>query len=137
LIALDAEVKVVSSGSVADKLNLGDMFPIWEKIYKGKLITEVEIPTNVDFVYQYVARSPADLPIVCCAVCRWPSGRTRGALGGYGDYPKMFFDGSTEEGLKVTAADSYSQADDQWASSNYRSEIAGLLAGRCLCLLND
>lgn len=136
LIALDAVAKVISKGGEIDEINLGDLFSLWKYEGKGKLITEVKIPTNVNFVYQYVARSPADLPIVCCAVSKWLSGRTRGALGGYGDYPKMFFDGTGEEGLEFSAADSYRQANDQWASSKYRSEIAGVLAERCVSLLN-
>jgi len=136
LIALDAAAKVISLDGEIDQINLGDFFPLWKEIRNDKLIIEFEIPKNVNFVYQYVARSPADLPIVCCAVCQWPSGRTRGALGGYGDYPKLFFDGNGEEGIRDAAVVSYNQAEDVWASSDYRSEIAGVLAGRCISLLN-
>lgn len=137
LLALDAVTKVIKMGGEVEIINLGDMFPLWINSSKGRLILEIEIPTNINFVYQYVARSPADLPIVCCAVSKWPSGRIRGALGGHGDYPKMFYDGSGEKGFKISGSDSYSQAEDQWASSKYRSEIAGVLADRCENLLAD
>ena len=136
LLALDAVVKVISQDGEAERINIGDLFPLWKKGNRGKLILEFEIPNNTNFVYQFVARTPADLPIVCCAVNKWPSNRIRGALGGYGDYPKMFFDGTDEGGIQIAAEDAYSQANDHWASSEYRSQIAGMLAKRCVNLIS-
>ena len=82
--------------------------------------------------YEYVARTPADQPIVCASVVRWPSGRTRLALGGYGTAPLLALDGTEPDGIDVAARSAYSQAADEWASAEYRSDVAGTLALRCL-----
>jgi CO/xanthine dehydrogenase FAD-binding subunit len=82
--------------------------------------------------YEYVARSPADQPIVCVAAAVWPSGRTRIALGGYGAAPVLAFDGSEAEGAQVAVQSAYSQAEDEWASAEYRREVASILARRCI-----
>jgi CO/xanthine dehydrogenase FAD-binding subunit len=96
------------------------------------LITKVILPLNLRLAYEYVARTPADLPIICAAVAKWPSGRTRLALGGFGSAPTLAFDGTESLGIEVAAQNAYSQAGDEWASSAYRQEIAGVLARRCL-----
>ena len=79
-----------------------------------------------------IARTPADRPIVCVAAARWPSGRTRLALGGFGAAPTLAMDGPEDSGAQIAAASAYSQAGDEWASAEYRSEAAGILALRCL-----
>jgi hypothetical protein len=54
------------------------------------------------------------------------------ALGGYGAAPLLAFDGSEADGAEVAAQSAYSQAGDEWASAEYRMEIAGILARRCI-----
>src|SRR5690606_22039911 len=90
------------------------------------------LPLNVHLAYEYVARTPADRPVVCASVARWPSGRTRVALGGYGAAPVLVLDGPEPGGAEAAAADAYSDAEDEWASAAYRSEIASVLVRRCL-----
>jgi hypothetical protein len=68
---------------------------------------------------------------VCAAVVMWPSGRTRVALGGFGSSPALAFDGSETEGVEIAARDAYSQAGDEWASAEYRQDVAGVLVKRC------
>jgi CO/xanthine dehydrogenase FAD-binding subunit len=41
-------------------------------------------------------------------------------------------DGPEAGGIENAARNAYSQAGDQWASADYREEIAGILARRCL-----
>jgi CO/xanthine dehydrogenase FAD-binding subunit len=59
------------------------------------------------------------------------------ALGGYGTVPIMVFDGTENDGLKRAAMDAYSQAEDKWASSEYRREAAGILAERCSTRISE
>jgi CO/xanthine dehydrogenase FAD-binding subunit len=53
-------------------------------------------------------------------------------LGGFGDAPRLAFDGEEPAGLQTAAQNAYSMAEDEWASAEYRQEIAGVLARRCL-----
>jgi hypothetical protein len=78
----------------------------------------------VRLAYEYVARTPADWPLVCAGVAAWPSGRTRVALGGFGEAPWLAMDGPTAHGAEFAAADAYSQAGDAWATAEYRREMA-------------
>jgi len=129
LLALDAALTLQPGD---EQVGLGDLLPLRGERLEGRLITQVTIPSNVRMAYEYVARTPADRPIVCAAVIQWPSGRTRLALGGYGAAPVLAFDGTESEGLETAARSAYSQAGDEWASAAYRQEIAGILAARCL-----
>jgi putative selenate reductase FAD-binding subunit len=129
MLALDAQL-VMQPGD--DRISLGDLLPVRAKRLRGRLITQVTIPSKIEFAYEYVARSPADWHIVGVAMAVWPSGRTRLALGGYGDAPILAFDGSEAIGVETAAKSAYSQAGDQWATAEYRQEIASVLTKRCL-----
>lgn len=132
LLAMDVELEVVGEGNKKDTVRLGDLLPVRDEKLSGKLITRVRIPGESTAAYHYVARSPADLPIVAAAAAVWPSGRTRVVLLGYGDQPVMVFDGPEQEGAELAARDAYSDAADQWAGAEYRSDTAGVLVARCL-----
>lgn len=129
LLALDAQIHIEPGGV---NIDLGDLFPKRTTLLKGSLITQVTIPTSPLLAYQYVARTPADLPIVCVAVGKWESGRIRVVLGGHGDAPRLVMDGIGSEGAEMAAKDAYSQASDEWASAEYRMHVAGVLTNRCL-----
>jgi CO/xanthine dehydrogenase FAD-binding subunit len=90
------------------------------------------LPLNAHLAYEYIARTPADWPLVCAGVARWPSGRTRVVLGGFGAAPLLAMDGPLPDGAQIAAADAYSQAGDEWASAEYRREMASLLTLRAL-----
>ena len=131
LLAMDAMLTLVGlEGEV--EIGLGDLLPQREEKLRERLVTKIVLPLNIHIAYEYVARTPADLPIVCAALARWPSGRTRLSLGGFGKTPLLAMDGPEGSGLEPAARDAYSQAGDQWASAEYRSEIAAVLARRCL-----
>jgi len=132
LLALDADLELVEKGKKVVSAKMGDFLPLREEILSGKLITSVLIPLSIPISYHYVARSPADLPIVAAVAAIWPSGRTRVVLLGYGDQPIMVFDGPGKEGAVIAARDAYSGAADQWASGEYRSNTAAVLVKRCL-----
>lgn len=129
LLALDAVLLLLPGD---EKINLGNLLPLRAQLLRGRMITQVTLPLNVRLSYEYVARTPADLPIVCSALATWPSGRTRLVLGGFGAAPTLAFDGMETQGLETAARSAYSQAGDVWASAEYRREMAALLAKRCL-----
>lgn len=116
------------------KISLGDWYSsrlTWED---GKLITKVLFAKNAVFELEMVNRTPNDLPIVCAAAARWPSGRVRLVLGGWGKQPLLVSDGeglSPDDAVRA-ASDAYGEAGDAWATAEYRREIAGTLASRVI-----
>ncbi len=130
MLALDA--KLVIEGPSASTMGLGDFLPIRSIPLAGSLITRVEIPLTANFAFESVARTPLDRPIVCAALAQWPSGRTRLALGGWGSAPLLALDGNEPGGVESAARNAFAEAGDEWASAEYRREIAAVLAKRCL-----
>ena len=96
---------------------------------RGKLITSINADLPEDLRYAQVARSPADRPQVCAAVCAGESG-TSLAIGGYGAYPEIRTGLSSADQAREWAQKTYSDAGDQWASAEYRAAVAGTLAAR-------
>jgi CO/xanthine dehydrogenase FAD-binding subunit len=111
---------------------LGEFIPLRNEPWPGLLISEINIPLQTKLAYEYVARSPADLPIVAVTVARWSSGRTRIILGGYGDSPMMVMDGVEDGGALEVVENAFLHAGDQWASAEYRADVVKTLVKRCL-----
>jgi CO/xanthine dehydrogenase FAD-binding subunit len=128
MLALDAELTVVSKGAPDATVNLGYFLPLRPRVF----ITQVSLPIKARLAFEYVARTPADLPIVCVTVAQWPSGRTRLAVGGWGEAPLLAMDGPEPGGAEAAAQAAYQQAADAWAGADYRSEMAAVLARRAL-----
>lgn len=128
LLALDAKLDIRSSKEDSQTLNIGEFIPLRPR----GLITTLTIPLNVKLAFDYVARTPADKPIVCAALAQWNSGRTRLALGGYGKSPLLAMDGTEAEGVEAAARNTFHEAKDEWASAEYRTDVAATLAKRCL-----
>ena len=134
MLSMDAKL-IFTSG--VESVTLGNYLPMRLSVgsvhpsLPGKLITKIVIPHNVRFAFETVARTPGDKPIVCAALTRWPSGRTRLALGGYSTAPILALDGNEPGGFEAAARNAYAGASDEWASAEYRSEIAAVLAMRC------
>jgi putative selenate reductase FAD-binding subunit len=129
MLALEAHLTILPDEEV---ISLGDLLPLRFERLHHRLITRIGIPAAIRLAYAYVARTPADHPLVCAAVARWPSGRTRLALGGHGPAPVLAMDGPESGEVEAAARAAYSQAGDEWASAAYRSDVAGVLAMRCL-----
>lgn len=128
LLALDARLTIQPHG---EKIEIGNFLPLRSDILGGKLITTVSIPLNTKLAFETVARTPVDKPIVCAALAIWPSGRTRLALGGYGKAPLLAMDGTEAEGIEAAARNVFHEAADEWASAEYRMDVAATLARRC------
>lgn len=128
MLALDAKLDIRYATAESRISNIGEFLAL----RPAGLITLVSIPLNVKFAYEQVARTPADVPIVCAALAQWKSGRTRLALGGYGATPLLAMDGTEADGLEAAARNAFHEANDSWASAEYRMEVAAVLARRCL-----
>ena len=98
----------------------------------GHLIVEVRLTGNARLKYEAVARTPEDRPIVLVAVARWPSGRTRVVVGGFGEAPQLILDGPDGVGAPEAMRLALAEADDPWASAVYRQEVAPILFKRCM-----
>ena len=129
MLALDAKLIIVNPES--EIVNLGEFLPLRPDNLRGALITASQIPLNAKLTFESVARTPADKPIVCAALAQWPSGRTRLALGGYGKAPLLAMDGTESEGVEAAARNAFQEATDEWASAEYRMDVAVTLAKRC------
>ena len=129
LLALDTTLSWEPDGK---RVRMGNWLPLREEESPGVLITEAEWWMRPHLVFEYVARSPKDRPILIVAAAQWGSGRTRIALGGYGRTPIIAMDGPEDRGVDVASRDAYTEADDQWATGLYRREVAARLALRCL-----
>ena len=123
--------QVANDGLSSSVYGLGEMLPLRTDLLRGKLITKIEIPLNTRLAYEYVARTPADKPIVCAALSRWKSGRARLVVGGWGKAPSVAMDGNEASGVEAAARNAAHEAADEWASAEYRSDVAVVLAKRC------
>jgi len=129
MLALDARLSLLPG---EEEVGLGDLLPLRTASLSGKLVTQVTLPIHARLAYEYVARTPADLPIACVALAHWSGGRTRLAVGGFGSAPGLALDGPEAGGAVQAAQEACSQAEDAWAGAEYRRHVAGVLAGRCL-----
>lgn len=134
MLALDAKLTLQPKDQ---EITIGDLLPLRAKELQGKLITNITIPLNVKASFEYVSRTPADKPIVCVALAVWPSGRTRLALGGYGKSPILAVDGTEAKGLEEAAKNALQEASDEWASAQYRMEVARTLVKRSLASMSN
>lgn len=133
LLAMDAKITVSKKQREDETINIGDFLPLRPR----RLITSITIPLNVKLAFEYVSRTPADKPIVCAVLAQWNSGRTRLVLGGYGKSPLLAMDGTEAEGIETAAKNTFHEATDEWASAEYRMDVASTLAKRCLEAINS
>ena len=126
MLAMDAKVSVISDQKSV--IGVGEYLLTRPR----GLITQVVIPLNVKFAFEYISRSPSDKPILCAALTQWHSGRARLALGGFGKTPLLAMDGTEADGLDAAARNACRESTDEFASAEYRMDVAATLAKRCL-----
>ncbi len=129
LLALDAKIDIRHSIDEPRMSSIGDFLPL--RNARGSLVTSVTVPLTARLAFDYLSRTPADKPIVCAALAQWNAGRTRLALGGYGMSPLLAMDGTEAEGIEPAARNAFHEAADEWASAEYRMDVAATLAKRC------
>lgn len=131
LLAADAKIEqaTLNNSTIETQTsNLGDYLPL----RSTRLITKIILPLNIKLAFEYIARTPSDKPIVCAALAQWNSGRTRLALGGYGKAPLLAMDGTEADGIETAARNAFHEASDEWASAEYRVDVAATLVRRGL-----
>jgi CO/xanthine dehydrogenase FAD-binding subunit len=103
---------------------------------EGVLVSEIFFDKTVNCRFHSIGRSPLDSPIICVALCTWPSNRMRLAIGGFGSSPMLILDGNTADNLEVAIETALRDSGDNWASSEYRITSATILAKRALADLS-
>jgi len=136
LLALDARLIVrTARGTREDEIAL----PYWTPQPRALIlrVTLPAVPANTHAAYEKVARTPADLPIVCVAaratIDHDQLRAIRLALGGVAEKPIVITQpaGSIEE-LAQLAISTVTPADDYFATADYRREMIGVLTRRAL-----
>jgi len=128
LLAMDAKIEIRSSTLESRTSNIGEFI----LTRPSGLVTSITIPLNVKTAFEFVSKTPADKPIVCASLAQWNSRRTRLTLGGYGKSPLLAMDGTEADGLETAARNAYHEANDEWASAEYRMDVAATLSKRAL-----
>ena len=128
LLAMDAKIDIRNSTSESRISNIGDFL----LTHPSGLITSIAIPLNAKTAFEFVSKTPADKPVIGAALAQWNSGRTRLTLCGYGKSPLLAMDGTEADGLDTAAQNAYHEANDEWASAEYRMDVAAVLANRAL-----
>lgn len=132
MLALDTKLDIRTSEDESRVSSIGEFLPLRPQ----GLITSITLPLNVRLAFDYVSRTPADKPIVCAALAQWNSGRTRLALGGIGKNPLLAMDGTEADGAEAAARNAFHEAEDEYASAEYRMDVAATLAKRCMQEMN-
>lgn len=139
LLAMDASLTIIhknpsleSKSIITEQVKLGNFLPFRPENLRAKLISTIVIPANISCRYEYVARTRMDKPIICVSVAHWKSERYRMVVGGWGRSPSLAFDGKGSKGIEVAARNAALNADDEWGSAEYRSDVAAKLVLRCL-----
>ncbi|MFN8412316.1 MAG: FAD binding domain-containing protein [Anaerolineales bacterium] len=131
LLAMDAKIEqaIFDGAKVETRVsNLGEFV----LLRSSALITKIIFPLNTKTAFEFVSRTPTDKPLIAAALTQWNSGRTRLTLGGYGKSPLLAMDGTEADGIETAAQNAYHEANDEWASAEYRMDVAVTLAKRCL-----
>ncbi len=131
LLGLHAQIRMEPG---PQQWSLDDLLARRSSLPAGQLLTSVAFQVPLAIAQSAVARSPADRPIVCAVVARL-AGRVPSfgvALGGFGSRPILL----PEAELALAAGDVHSAADaaraacagaqDEWASAEYRAEVAAI-----------
>ena len=116
MLALDAVLIWAPDGQ---ELGLEAYFKA-RKAQKQGLILRVAIPLEAKLQYEAVAKTPADVPMLCGAVGEMPDGRKRIVLGGFGDAPECI-------GVVESTPDSaQNQANVELIINNAHSQYSNL-----------
>jgi CO/xanthine dehydrogenase FAD-binding subunit len=91
LLALDA--RLISQPGGDNKEAVEDWLSQRPTRNASVLITGLEVPCDATLKYEFVGRSPLDIPIVSVAIGEWPDGRKRIVIGGFDAYPVLALDG--------------------------------------------
>ncbi len=129
LLAADLHAEVLPNN---EELSYLQLLSTRAAIQQPWLISRVRIDLMVDLKIEFVARSPNDLPALGIAFAKWPNGRIRVSVGGFGDNPVLAYDG-TQPSAVIQAVESCLRGSaDPWASEEYRQSIALAIVQRLM-----
>jgi CO/xanthine dehydrogenase FAD-binding subunit len=141
LVAFDGRSALITTLIAADAIT------VWDEDFKevflgewlslpeekpGKLLVAVKINRKLKLAFEVINRTKLDLPILCVSAARWPSGRVRLAVGGFGRCPQMAFDGTGSDGAELALENACINSGDFRASEGYRKAMSKVLTRRCL-----
>lgn len=126
LLALDA-LLFWEPGNI--QVSLENWLPVRENWHEAVLIKEITFPER-QFVFESIARSPKDVPILCMAVAKRSDGKLRASVGGFGKVPVLFADGLSTAELNNALHAALAKASDEWASADYRMQAGEVLLNR-------
>ena len=100
-----------------------------------QIIRKIEFISPLDLYYEQVSRSPRDFPLVSVALSVREESTGELAvnisLGGFGPRPIQLMPVKADfERAAILAIEAYADADDAWASGEYRSHAAQVLVSR-------
>ena len=100
-----------------------------------QIIRKIEFISPLDLYYEQVSRSPRDFPLVSVALSVREESTGELAvnisLGGFGQRPIQLMPVKADfERAAILAIEAYADADDAWASGEYRSHAAQVLVSR-------
>jgi CO/xanthine dehydrogenase FAD-binding subunit len=127
LLGLDAELVWEPAST---HVRLGSWLAESRSIRFGRLLKEIVLDTNVLSCFSAVGRSPLDTPVICTQLTIWSTNRMRLVIGGFGKTPTLILDGSIHDDLDVAIESALNESHDEWASSEYRIDVAKKLAKR-------
>jgi CO/xanthine dehydrogenase FAD-binding subunit len=96
------------------------------------LITALEVPDDVTLNYEFVGRSPLDMPIVSVAIGEWADGRRRIVIGGFSEFPVLAMDdkelGTVESAIKNACSQSSNNQNSEYILETAQTLTRRLLA---------
>jgi CO/xanthine dehydrogenase FAD-binding subunit len=127
LLALDARL-LWQPGDEA--MTIGDYLALKHTLRPGRLMTQISLLLQPKVQFAAVGRSPLDRPMLSVAVARWPSGRTRVAVGGEAPAPVLALDGFEAGGIEGVVSNACAHFSNQWSSQAYRNATIQTLVKR-------
>lgn len=126
LLALQPQVKLISGESVSlESFQKGDN-------QANTFVEGMEIVTPQCVEFESIGRSPKDLPLLSVVVATDKESGKRVVFGGMANGPITAVLGDDMDGGESFARDLLKYAADEWASAEYRAEIAPILLSRAL-----
>jgi len=106
LLALDSRLAWAPGDK---KIGLGDWLSLRHNWSGGLLITCIELSLAPTLEFASVSRTPLDQPLIYVVAGKWPSGRTRIVVGGWGPAPILVLDGPNADGAEYAVQNACSQ----------------------------
>ena len=107
MMALDA-TSVWETLDGQEKVPLADVYALRAWYTRpGRFLREVQIPITPRLNWRFQDVDAEGCPTRFVMAARWPRGRTRLVIGGWGDAPYLVFDGPNPDGWEATLASRY------------------------------